>query len=243
MANDNENGGGGRPGDAGRPGGGVNDRGSGRRFSRNSGKRRSSRKSFLTRMGESFKRSGGQRGADVETLRGTQGADFEGRAQVVRGEAWGDCPCCMDVDDAEEKLLLIKGTYCFVFYDDGDLAPKYAISLTKLKPMVRDGGTNSDGGRMTVVTLETKKQEVEYEITFDDATAAKQFRDAVAKQAALGKAEFVAKVRLFSYLALLLRWGKCLWFGEICLLLDFPLPSFGDKSFHLFVSNCSLFSS
>ena len=146
-------------------------------------------------------RSGGQRGADIETLRGTQGADFEGRAQVVRGEAWGECPCCMEHDDVEEKLLLIKGTYCFVFYDDDDLAPKYAISLTKLKPMVRDGGTDPEGGgRKTVVTLETKKQEVEYEITFDDAVTAKQFRDAVAKQAALGKAEFVAKVRCFFFL-------------------------------------------
>ena len=56
---------------------------------------------------------------------GTRGAEFEGRAQVVRGEAWGDCGgCCGDSDEMEDKLLLIKGTYCFVFFDDEDKAPK-----------------------------------------------------------------------------------------------------------------------
>ena len=56
---------------------------------------------------------------------GTRGAEFEGRAQVVRGEAWGDCGgCCGDKDEMEDKLLLIKGTYCFVFFDDEDKAPK-----------------------------------------------------------------------------------------------------------------------
>ena len=94
----------------------------------------------------------------------------------------------MDKDETEDKLLLVKGTFCFVFYDNDDLAPKYAISLTKMKPVVRDSGN----GRV-VVTLETTR-EIEYEISFDDAATAKTFRDAVAKQATLGKAEHAAKV-------------------------------------------------
>ena len=69
------------------------------------------------------------------------------------------------------------------------LVLKYAISLAKLKPIVRD----SKNGR-TVVTLE-KNKEVEYEISFEDAKIAKTFRDTVVKQAALFKAEDKAKVR------------------------------------------------
>ena len=65
---------------------------------------------------------------------------------------------------------------------------KYAISLSKLKPIVRD----SKNGR-TVVTLE-KNKEVEYEISFEDAKIAKTFRDSIVKQAAISRAEDKAKV-------------------------------------------------
>jgi hypothetical protein len=46
----------------------------------------------------SFVRSGGQRGASVETLRGTTGADFEAIAsEVDRGSGSGvDCACFGD---------------------------------------------------------------------------------------------------------------------------------------------------
>jgi hypothetical protein len=183
-------------------------------------------RSFLTRMGESFKRyvrlllevrflwrpprvsshrftgcfvkpvlrSGGERGADVQTIRGTRGAEFEGIAQVLRGESGMiECGCFGGKHENGEKLLLVKGTFCFVFYSHDDLAPKYAISLTELKAVVQDSGDDR-----AVVTLESSR-EVEYEMSFQDLTVAKAFRDAVAKQSALGRAEVAAKVRGFLY--------------------------------------------
>jgi hypothetical protein len=184
-------------------------------------------RSFLTRMGESFKRyvrllldvrflsrprrvishgfttvyavkpilrSGGERGADVQTIRGTRGAEFEGIAQVLRGESGMiECGCFGGKHENDDKLLLVKGTFCFVFYSHDDLAPKYAISLTELKAVVQDSGDDR-----AVVTLESSR-EVEYEMSFQDLTVAKAFRDAVAKQSALGRAEVAAKVRGFDY--------------------------------------------
>ena len=94
-----------------------------------------------------------------------------------------------DEDELAEKHLLIKGPFCFVFYEDDDLAPRYAIPLEKMKGIVRDTYKG-----MTVVTLE-RKGEVEYEISFDNVNVAKDFRDAVAKQAASVRAESIAKVR------------------------------------------------
>ena len=137
-------------------------------------------------------RSQGNRGASVEILRGSRGAEFEGQARVIRGEAWGNCGgCIMNEDDDElaEKHLLIKGPFCFVFYEDDDLSPRYAIPLEKMKGIVRDTIKG-----MTVVTLE-RKGEVEYEVSFDNINLAKDFRDAVAKQAASVRAENYAKVR------------------------------------------------
>lgn len=42
-------------------------------------------RSFIVRARQSFLRSNGRRGADVPTLRGLTGADFEGEARVTRG--------------------------------------------------------------------------------------------------------------------------------------------------------------
>jgi hypothetical protein len=56
------------------------------------------RSSLINRARMSFVRSGGQRGASVETLRGTTGADFEAIAsEVDRGSGSGvDCACFGD---------------------------------------------------------------------------------------------------------------------------------------------------
>jgi hypothetical protein len=100
-----------------------------------------------------------------------------------------ECGCFGGKHENGDKLLLVKGTFCFVFYSHDDLAPKYAISLTELKAVVQDSGDDR-----AVVTLESSR-EVEYEMSFQDLTVAKAFRDAVAKQSALGRAEVAAKVR------------------------------------------------
>jgi hypothetical protein len=153
----------------------------------------------------------------VEVLRGSRGAEFEGVARIIRGESWGmNCGGCfsmilpgssslLDDDDNDEladKHLLIKGPYCFVFYDDDASSPKYAIPLAHTKAIVVGEDTNRHNkhkGR-TVVTLERKKTgDVEYEISFATLVVAKSFRDAVAKQAALARAEKVAQVCLFGF--------------------------------------------
>jgi hypothetical protein len=55
-------------------------------------KRKKSR--LLSMARQSFVKSGGQRGASVETLRGTHGADFENKAVVKRGGGEGVlCGC------------------------------------------------------------------------------------------------------------------------------------------------------
>lgn len=48
---------------------------------------RGHRTSFLSRARQSFLRSRGDRGANVETLRGVHGSDFEGECYVTRGES------------------------------------------------------------------------------------------------------------------------------------------------------------
>ena len=48
---------------------------------------RGQRTSFLSRARQSFLRSRGDRGANVETLRGVHGSDFEGECYVTRGES------------------------------------------------------------------------------------------------------------------------------------------------------------
>ena len=138
-----------------------------------------------------FCRSGGDRGADVETLRGTHGPDFEGRAIIHRGEAGGSCGCFGGKSDSSEKLLLIKGPFCFVFGSERDPAPKYAISLAHLKAITKD----HQGGR-SLVNLETALGEIEYELSFENANIAKSFKEAATQQAALGEAEEVRKVCL-----------------------------------------------
>jgi hypothetical protein len=168
------------------------------------------------------------RGAGVEILRGTKGADFEGSGRVTVGQqvstgcggggkddgsdgvSTGGCLGGLGFvlgrrwknrrsERNKEKHLLVKGTYCFVFYDPTDLAPKYAIELNKVKPFVR---TSSKSGRV-VVTLESKGV-VGYEIDFGHVELAKAFRDAVAKHSIYVNPANFPMVRLDGVV-------RCLW--------------------------------
>ena len=78
-------------------------------------------------------RSGGDRGADVETLRGTTGADWEGRAVLARDQGGVICGCFGGGGD-EDRLLLIKGPFCFVFGDVTDSAPKVRYCDNAARP-------------------------------------------------------------------------------------------------------------
>lgn len=135
----------------------------------------------------SVARSGGERGADVETLRGTHGPEFEADAIINRAGAVG-CGCSGG-KDMKERLILIKGPFIFVYANESDKAPKYAISLANMKAK-----SQGASGGMHVVSLETGLGDVEYEVSFKTQGIATEFATVVKKQAAVGEAEQVRKV-------------------------------------------------
>lgn len=147
------------------------------------------RSSLLKQLSQSFRRSGGERGADVETLRGTHGPEFEAEAIINRaGDTGIGCGCFGGKDMKKQRLVLIKGPFIFVFTNESDKAPKYAISLAHLK--AKSQGTS---GGMYVVMLETSLGDAEYEVSFKTEGIAKEFLDVVKRQAAVGEAEEVRK--------------------------------------------------
>ena len=149
------------------------------------------------------RRSGGTRGAGMEILRGSKGADFEGRALVTSGGSDASCggnggpfswiAGCFgrrfgfgsekSENHFEEKHLLVKGMYCFVFYKIEDLAPRYAIALSQVKAVVKDSKPG-----LTIVALETKHgRDIGYEIGFNDLLHAKRFRDVITEKSKISK--------------------------------------------------------
>lgn len=122
----------------------------------------------------------------METLRGKNGPEFEGEALINRFDP-GGCGC-LGGKDSKQRLILIKGPFIFVYANESDKAPKYAISLAHMKAK-----SQGPSGGMHVVTLETNLGDVEYELSFKIQGIAKEFVDAVKKQAAVGEAEEVRK--------------------------------------------------
>jgi len=75
----------------------------------------------------------------VKALRGESGSDFEGYAAVLRGAPEKNClkkylPCIYDERDyvtygEVKKYVLVKGSSCFVYAEQTDPSPLYAIPL------------------------------------------------------------------------------------------------------------------
>jgi hypothetical protein len=137
-------------------------------------------------------RSGGDRGADLDTLRGTHGPDFEAYAKINRaGGAGISCGCFgSSKDDKNEKIILIKGAYCFVFTKKTDPSPKYAISLAHQKVKLHQPPSHG----LYRVTVETSLGDIEWELQFETKPIADQFVAAFRQQAAIGEADEVRKV-------------------------------------------------
>ena len=134
-----------------------------------------------------FDRSGGDRGADIDTIRGTHGPDFEGYGTIHRAGGVGvTCSCFGGGDDKKEKIILIKGAYCFVFVKESDSAPKYAISLAHLTAKMQ---SSSHGVHR--VSVETSLGDIEWELGFQQKQIAQQYIDAFRQQAAVGEADEV----------------------------------------------------
>jgi hypothetical protein len=178
-------------------------------------------------------RSGGERGADIKTLRGSQGADFEGNATIQRAGGVGvSCGCFGGSDDKSEQIILIKGPYCFVFGKETDQAPKYAISLAHLKAKLQ-----SPSHGMFCVTIETTLGDVDWELGFSQKQTAQQFVDAFAQQAAIGEADEVRKVGP-SFCVWVISVGPDLSFGRV-LFCSFCWLSNRSPTHHAIDSNCT----
>jgi hypothetical protein len=143
----------------------------------------SRRSSFFSIARRSFIRSNGDRGANVEALRGTHGADFEGTAKIMRGGARGGLFCCGG-NDKKEKFVLIKGPFCFVFSRETSSSPLYAINLVDLK-------TEHKG---LVALMQTNLGDTDYELHFEKEEVAKRFCRKADAAAKTGKAEEIRKV-------------------------------------------------
>lgn len=149
--------------------------------------------SIFSRARRSFFRSSGQRGASVETLRGSTGADFEGIAKINRGAAPSTfcfflLSCCQGNDSPKDRFLLIKGPFCFVFEKETSKSPLYAISLQGMSCKVVSKAT---GKNPTVtVSLTSSLGDSEYEIELLEKLAEK-FSRVVQEQASVAHSEQV----------------------------------------------------
>ncbi|KAG7363980.1 hypothetical protein IV203_037182 [Nitzschia inconspicua] len=159
------------------------------RQTKRASERSSLRSSFFRLRSLSFRRSDGDRGADIDTLRGTHGPDFEGYAVINRGGGFG-CGCFGGSGkNKQEQILLIKGPYLFVFAKESDPSPKYAIELAHLKTVMQQ----SSSGGVQHMTIETSLGDVEWELAFQKQDIAKKFAHAFKQQAAVGEAEEIRK--------------------------------------------------
>lgn len=128
-------------------------------------------------------RSKGSRGANVDALRGTTGATFEGAAKVGRN-SYGMRLFGADRGSNQEVYVVVKGSFCFVFSTSTCSSPRFAICLQNLRP--------------TAVT--TKKVRLEemfglnsYEFTFGSEETSLAFSAAAERQAKKAEVEAVCK--------------------------------------------------
>ena len=155
----------------------------------------------------SFVRTRGQSGASVEQLRGTSGSNYEGYANIHRGDGDFDAFnifsfCCGS--KSELYFILIKGFHCFVFENEDSKSPKYAVELINRKaviqpshntmtPRVPHPGATHDTG-YTTVYLESSLGDVEYKFTFANIeNTASEFCNAVAVASNDAATEMVRK--------------------------------------------------
>lgn len=160
-----------------------------------------------------FQRTNGNNGASVSSLRGSSGADFEGRGLISRttSSSLFDCSSLllycggMMMKKEKERFLLIKGYHCFVFDNEDSMSPKYAIELMNRKAFIgtlsiipgtfaakKPHAPRKDTTYATV-HLETSMGDVDYKITFSDSLLASKFCDAVMNASTNATSEEVRK--------------------------------------------------
>mmetsp|Transcript_694 Transcript_694/g.976 ORF Transcript_694/g.976 Transcript_694/m.976 type:complete len:208 (+) Transcript_694:187-810(+) len=136
-----------------------------------------------------FMRSKGKRGADVDTLRGNAGADFEGEAIVTRNTGLSLFGCCGNRDMKTKKYIVVKGPQIFVFSKDTSSSPKFAIPLKHQTVQEHD-----ILGYTQVITLESGLGDVEYKFKFnlrENRATADNFCNVLREQIIVGNCEEV----------------------------------------------------
>jgi len=150
------------------------------------------RSTFFKNKRFSFFRSAGQRGADLDTLRGTTGADFEGLGRIHRAAGGIGCLCfagqTSEKGANKERYLFIKGPHCFIYNSETSSTPKYAISLANVRAEVKPVAH----GRHPVVLMDNLG-DVQYELSFASDELAKQFANVVRAEANVAQTEEARK--------------------------------------------------
>jgi hypothetical protein len=114
-----------------------------------------------------------KRGETAEVLRGTRGADFENQGRISKGGEGMGCGCFGGGEANEERLILVKGPFCFIYVNEFAPSPEYVISLEEMR-----ADPVSSGRVLLEATLDNNK----YELTFATEAIALEFADAVQAQ-------------------------------------------------------------
>lgn len=124
----------------------------------------------------------------MEKLRGTTGADFEAEGRINRGVEGFGCGCFGPSIDNSDVLIVIKGTFIFVYSSETAVSPNYAIALGHLHAKPK----NQLHGRH-IVALETSLGDIQYEFSFQEEDLATRFVKIVTEQSVLAERAEVKK--------------------------------------------------
>lgn len=158
-----------------------------------------------------IKHASHEKGISVKALRGTTGADFESVAALLRGAPKKNFlkkHFSLIFDERDfvsfgevKRFVIIKGDCCFVFTDDSDIQPLYAIPLDEVTAIMEDPkkpdkfavtispthlGNASKVEYKTVLLKYRSDGSQAYQFTFDsttDKSVAKRFLDVVQNSA------------------------------------------------------------
>ena len=146
-----------------------------------------------------------EKGISVKALRGTTGADFESVVALLRGAPKKNflkkaLPLFFDERDfvsfgEVKRFVVIKGDSCFVFTEDTEIQPLYAIPLDEVRPVMEDPkkpdknsvtisptSANTKNADLVTVLLKYHNGSQAYQFTFNtskDRSVAKRFYDTV----------------------------------------------------------------
>jgi hypothetical protein len=109
-------------------------------------------------------------------LRGSIGADFENHGRISQDMGGMDCGCFGGGEGNRERLILVKGPFCFVFVNEKSPSPKFVVALKEMQVHLKLPAS------LRQVLMEPTFDGAEYELTFATETIAQEFVDAARVQ-------------------------------------------------------------